>query len=167
MRCLTQQRISSTVERALSAHPKTSLGDKNFLGGQLHRFAESWINKGTLGSQSRQLNIMFNCKQDSQQWVTEQITQASLLSRTGDWVLRWRRAKPGVQMEPLRLCVAPTGLTNVWLATQLSPPPYIRTKFKRLVSLWGQNDLESTAYVFSPVDSKFQRLQDKVFSVTR
>lgn len=161
MRCLTQQRTPSTMERALSAHPKTSLGAKNFLGGQLHCFAESWINKGTPGSQSHQLNIMSNCKQNSQQWVTEQIIQASLLSRAGDGVLRWRRAKPGIQMEPLRLCVAPTGLTNGWLATQLSSPPYIRTKFKRLVSLWGQNDLESTAYYFSPADSKFQRLQDK------
>lgn len=160
MRCLTQQRIPSTVEPALSGHPKTSLGAKNFLGGQLQCFAESWINKGTQGSQSRHLNIMSNCKHN-QQWVTEQITQASLLSRAGDRVLRRRIAKPGVHTEPLRLCVAPTGLTNGWLATQLFSPPYIRTKFEKWVSLWGQNDLGSTVYFFGPADFKLQRLQDK------
>lgn len=161
MRCLTWQRTPSTGGVCAFCHPKTSLGAKNFLGGQLQCFAESWINKGTQDSQSRQPHIMSNCKQNNQQWVTEQITQVSLLSRAGDWVLRRRIDKPGVYMESLRLRMAATGLTNGCLATQLSSPPYIRTKFKKLVSLWGQNYLGSTAYFFSPADFKFQRLQDK------
>lgn len=119
VRCLTQH----TVKLALSGHFKASPGAKNSLGGQLGRFAKSWVNKGTHGSQSHQPSIMSRSKQNNRQGVTDQVIQQARPHVYGTQALRKWIPEPGVQIEPLRLWEDTTGMTSSWLSAQ--PPSHL------------------------------------------